>query len=240
MNCAYHIQNAAVVNCNGCSRPLCAGCDHRIKGFPYCEDCIVEGVAILRSSDRNRFTTEQRKKTYPIVALFLSWVCPGLGAGYNGQMVKALVHFGLVAGLFQMAVSSKMAIFIIGFLAMWWFFIPLDAYRSAKLIRAGIRPEEAEDMILERLAGNAKVTGVILVGLGALFFVNNFIDGRAVVKMILPFVLVALGIYVVRDFAVGRRKRSETGSDSYGRPNLPYIDQSERFKDGPPKSSWRN
>lgn len=238
MNCAFHSQNAASVNCNGCGRPLCAGCDHRIKGFPYCEDCIVEGVAILRSSDRVRFSAGQRKKTFPIVALFLSWVCPGLGAGYNGQMVKALVHFGIVAVLFQMAVSTKMAIFIMGFLAMWWFFLPLDAWRSAKMIRLGIRPEEAEDLILERLTGNAKVTALVLVGIGGLFFVTTFLEeGKAVVKTLLPFVLVVLGVYVLRDYAVGRRRSRERAvSASFGEISRPE----DRFKDGPPKSSWRN
>ena len=47
MNCAYHIHNPAVVNCNGCGKPLCPACDHRIKGFPYCQDCIVMGVDLL-------------------------------------------------------------------------------------------------------------------------------------------------------------------------------------------------
>lgn len=241
MNCAYHSQNAAMVNCNGCSRPLCAGCDHRIKGFAYCEDCIVEGVNILRTSDRKQFSSNGRKKTYPAVALLLSWVCPGLGAAYNGQMVKALVHFGIVAGLFQMAVSTGMAMFIIALLGMWWFFLPLDAWRSAKIIRSGASPEEADGLILERITGNAKVSGIILVGIGALFFVNTFLGGKFIVRGVLPFLLILLGLYLVKDYAFGRKNRDVAVPryDSYPAPGS-FMDPSERFKDGPPKSSWRN
>lgn len=237
MNCAYHAQNSAVVNCNGCNRPLCAGCDHRIKGFPYCEDCIVEGVNILRTSDRSRYSAKIRKRTYPVVALFLSWVCPGLGAAYNGQMVKALAHFGIVAGLFQMAVSTKMALFILALIAMWWFFLPLDAWRSAKLIRSGMDQDGSDDLVLERLTGNAKISGVILVAIGGLFFVNTFLGGRFIVKGVLPLLLIFLGLYLLKPYAFGGRVRPETVSDPY---LARYGDPGDRFKDGPPKSSWRN
>lgn len=241
MNCAFHVQNAALVNCNGCSRPLCAGCDHRIKGFPYCEDCIVEGVNILRSTDRQQFAAMDRKRTYPIVAFALSWICPGLGAAYNGQMVKALVHFGIVAGLFQMAVSTGLAIFIIALLGMWWFFLPLDAWRSAKLIRAGIRPEETENLLVERLSSNAKLSGIILAGIGILFFINAILGKTVITKAVLPFLLIFFGLYLMRDYFFSRRGRSSAfgTSDSYPVPTS-FAAANERFKDGPPKNSWRN
>jgi hypothetical protein len=88
MNCAYHNQNAAVVQCNGCGKPLCPGCDHRIKGFPYCQDCIVQGVDLLRQQNRTSYAPFIKKRTSPFIALILSFICPGLGAAYNGQTVK--------------------------------------------------------------------------------------------------------------------------------------------------------
>ena len=45
MSCAYHLTNRAVVQCSRCGRPLCPACDHRIRGFPYCQDCIVTAQA---------------------------------------------------------------------------------------------------------------------------------------------------------------------------------------------------
>ncbi len=90
MNCAYHTRNPAAVQCSQCARPLCTACDHRIRGFPFCQDCIVAGVEMLRYQQTR--TTDQhviRRKTSPFVATLLSFFVPGLGAAYNGQTSKA-------------------------------------------------------------------------------------------------------------------------------------------------------
>ena len=99
MNCAYHMTNRAVVQCSRCTRPLCPACDHRIRGFPYCQDCIVAGVEFLqKQQSKPGAPFVVRRKTSPFVALLLSFICPGLGAAYNGQTSKALVHFTIFAG----------------------------------------------------------------------------------------------------------------------------------------------
>lgn len=231
MNCTFHSQSPAIVSCNGCGRPLCSACDHRIKGFPFCEDCIVEGVDAVRRSGRARGGAAKRR-TYPFVALILSWICPGLGAAYNGQTVKALVHFGIVAGLFQMAVSTGLAIFIIGLLGMWLFFLPLDAWRSARLIRSGELPEEAEDLVLERLAGNAKISAVILVGLGTLFLINTLFGMRPLLRVALPLLLIALGLYLVKDMVFSKKPRNYGGSTPRNDPPRPasFLDSDDPRK----------
>jgi hypothetical protein len=238
MNCSYHSQNPAAVSCNGCGRPLCAACDHRIKGYPYCEDCIVEGVGNLRGSRRNDYSSKLGKQTYPFVALILSWVCPGLGAAYNGQMVKALVHFGIVAGLFQMAVSTGMAMFIIGLLGMWWFFLPLDAWRSAKLLRAGVRPQEAEDVILERLTGNARLSAVLLIGIGSLFLLHSVFGTGGIVRGVLPILLIGFGLYLVKDLAFGRKPTKNEPVPDWETYRDRIVPQNDVKHDK--KSSWRN
>ena len=70
MNCAYHSVNAAVVNCNGCGKPFCPACDHRIKGFPFCQDCIVAGVEMLRNRGNGAsYVPLVKKQTSPFLAL---------------------------------------------------------------------------------------------------------------------------------------------------------------------------
>src|SRR6185436_9248192 len=126
MNCAYHGQNVAVVNCNGCGKPLCPACDHRIKGFPYCQDCIVMGVDLLRNYHQSNYVPLVKANTSPFIAMLLSFICPGLGAAYNGQTVKALIYFAVFVGLIQMAVlTGGTALFVFGFIGMW-FFAALD------------------------------------------------------------------------------------------------------------------
>lgn len=205
MNCAYHSVNTAVVNCNGCGKPLCPACDHRIKGFPFCQDCIVEGVDLLRSRGNSSYAPFVKRQTNPFVATVLSLICPGLGAAYNGQTSKALVYFAVFIGLFQMAVlTGGMSLFVLGFLGMW-LFAALDSWRTAQLIRSGLTPDGAEDIIVQRFSGNPKLWGVVLTVLGALFFLQAFLNVRFF-KAVLPVLLIALGVYLLRDYFFNARK----------------------------------
>lgn len=149
MNCAYHSHNGATVNCNGCGKPLCPACDHRIKGFPYCQDCIVLGVDLLRSHYQSSNSSYVKSQTSPFAALVYRLSVPGLGAAYNGQTYKALIHFAISIGLFQLAILAGMPIFVFGVLGMWLYSM-VDAWKTARLIRSGAKPDLAEDILVQR------------------------------------------------------------------------------------------
>jgi hypothetical protein len=192
MNCAYHSYNAANVNCNGCGKPLCPACDHRIKGFPYCQDCIVEGIELLRNRNQSSYSQYVKSQTSPFIAFILSF-CPGLGAAYNGQTFKALVHFGVSVGMIQLMLQHKMAVFFFGFLGMW-LYSALDAWKTARMIKRGVTPESAENILVQRFSGNLKLWAVLLIALGILFF----IDARFLMRGMLPVLLIGLGVYILR------------------------------------------
>ncbi len=214
MNCAYHGQNIAVVNCNGCGKPLCPSCDHRVKGFPHCQDCIVSGVELLQNFNQAAYAPIIKRQTSPFAATFLSMICPGLGAAYNGQTTKALVYFAVFAGLFQMAVlTGGMPLFVFGFIGMWAF-AALDSYRTASLLRSGVTPNTAEDFIVQQFAGNPKLWGIVLTALGATFFLNAFFNLRGLMRGILPVVLIGFGIYLLRDF-VSKPKEQKPDWNNY-------------------------
>jgi len=200
MNCAYHIHNGATASCNGCGKPLCAACDHRIKGFPYCQDCIVSGIDLLRGQSRSNYAPFVKKQTSPVIATVLSAIVPGLGAAYNGQTTKAVVYFAVFVGLFQMAVlTSGAPMFVLGFIGMW-FFAALDAWRTARAIRSGVTPDAAEDILVSRFAGNPKLWGVILLVLGAAFLLQRAFRLDGIMRAILPVVLIGLGAYILRSY----------------------------------------
>lgn len=193
MNCAYHSYNPANVNCNGCGKPLCPACDHRIKGFPYCQDCIVQGVQLLKNQrDTGSYSNFVGSSTSPFLAFILSF-CPGLGAAYNGQTLKALVHFGATVGLLQLMVQSGMAIFFFAFLGMW-FFSAVDAWKTARMMRNGMVPDGAENLLIHRFSGNLKIWAVVLVVIG----VASFFDVRFLMRGLLPVLLIGLGFYILR------------------------------------------
>lgn len=206
MNCAYHNQSIAAVNCNGCGRPLCTACDHRIKGFPFCQDCIVAGIQLLR--DRQDFSgSGAKRRGSPVIAAVLSLFCPGLGAAYNGQTSKALIYFAVFAGLFQMAIlTAGMPIFVLGFMGMW-LFAALDAFRTARLIRSGVNVDGSEDILVRRFSNNPKAWGIVLTVLGLSFFLQAFLNFRFLMRGVLPILLIGLGIYLLRDYFIKSKEK---------------------------------
>jgi hypothetical protein len=232
MNCAYHSHNVAVVNCNGCGKPLCPACDHRIKGFPFCQDCIVQGVDLLRQHNQSSHVPLLKKQTSPVIATVLSLLCPGLGAAYNGQTVKAIVYFAVFVGLFQMwSLTGGEPVFRWGVIGMW-LFSGLDAWRTAQMIRSGVTPDGAEDILVRRFSGNPKLWGIVLSVLGAMFFLNSFLDFRLLMKRgILPVLLIGLGVYLLRDkvFRFKKKGRNQMVAESGGAPSFVSATAEHQF-----------
>src|SRR5436189_3131136 len=201
MTCNYHQKNAATVQCSQCARPLCLACDHRIRGFPFCQDCIVAGVEMLRyQQSRSSDAHVIRRQTLPFVATFLSFFVPGLGAAYNGQTSKAIVHFAIFASFFQMAViTDGISFFVLGVFGTW-LFAAVDACRTAQLIRAGLAPDAEEDAITRQLYGNPLAWGVTLIVLGTMFLSHTLLGLQFPMRRALPLLLVILGGYILFDY----------------------------------------
>jgi hypothetical protein len=219
MNCAYHLRNPAVVQCSRCMRPLCPACDHRIKGFPHCQDCIVEGVETLRQHSRGGGVPALRRKSSPVVATLLSIIVPGLGAAYNGQTSKAIVHFAIFASFFQMATvtDGSLPFFVLGVVGTW-LFSAVDACRTAQLIRSGLAPDAEEDVIARRLYGNPLAWSVTLLTLGVIFVLHTLFGVRLPVKQFLPVLPLLLGGYMLFDYLRRRSQRELSAYDSQRPP----------------------
>ena len=249
MNCAYHSHNAANVNCNGCGKPLCPACDHRIKGFPYCQDCIVRGVDLLRSHYQNLNSSKVKTQTSPFFALALSFICPGLGAAYNGQTYKALIYFAVAVGLFQMAILTKMPLFMLGVGGMW-LYSAVDAWKTARLIRSGAQPGLAEDLLGQRFSGNPKLWGVLLLFLGGTFLLQTFFDFRHLMRGLLPVFLIGLGLYILRNYMFKSNNDTEfsrradapnfISANSDGNYQSNNFDPNNEFPTQVRAKSWRN
>jgi hypothetical protein len=154
---------------------------------------------MLRQHNQSSYVPFVKKRTSPVIATLLSLVCPGLGAAYNGQTVKALVYFGVFVGLFQMAVLTGTPIFFFGFIGMW-FFSALDSWRTAQMIRSGVTPDVAEDILVKRFSGNPKMWGIVLSVLGAAFLLQSVLNLRFLMRGLLPIALIGLGVYLLRGY----------------------------------------
>jgi hypothetical protein len=175
------------------------------------------------------------RNSSPFVATLLSFV-PGLGAAYNGQTAKAIVHFAIFASFFQMAVLTQgLQFFVLGVLGTW-LFAAVDACRTAQLIRAGLSPETEEDVIARRLYGNPLAWGITLIVIGTLFLLHTLLDVQLPVRRLLPIALVALGAYMLFDYVRRRRTSSRIIRFESRRPPPSVVVssaiESPRFKTG--------
>jgi hypothetical protein len=128
MNCATHPDREATGYCRNCGKALCPDCIHNVRGVLYCEGCLAGLV-----SHPPPITHVEAPN--PALAATLGFI-PGLGAVYNGEYVKGLVHIAIFAGIIAILNSptsdSLQAFFGIG-LACFYFYMPIEAYRTAKL-----------------------------------------------------------------------------------------------------------
>jgi len=199
MYCSYHASNVARVVCTNCERALCTYCDHRIKGHPYCQDCIVHGIENLSSFRSSRRQSKRRSRLAALCALI-----PGMGAIYNGQNFKALVHFVSIVGLFKLSgIRLLEAPFVLAG-AIFYLYSIVDAYRTGNRIAAGENPKADEERL--KRAFRERATGVgllfLIVGIGLLIYIVKPFSIELI--RLLPVALVLLGGYLI----VAHLKRS--------------------------------
>ncbi len=164
---------------------------------------------------------------------FLSFFVPGLGAAYNGQTSKAIVHFAIFASFFQMAVvTDGLTFFVLG-VGGTWLFAAVDACRTAQLMRAGLAPDAEEDAIARQLYGNPIAWGVTLVALGSIFLAHTLLGVQFPVRRTLPVALVILGAYMLFDYLKRHRRREEMRAFDTNNPPPSVVAswpaKSERF-----------
>ena len=170
----------------------------------------MAGVELLRNQQTRTSDSQViRRKTSPVIATFLSFFVPGLGAAYNGQTSKAIVHFAIFASFFQMAVVTDGVTFFVLGVAGTWLFAAVDACRTAQLMRAGLAPDAEEDAIARQLYGNPIAWGVTLVVLGSIFLGHTLFGLQFPVRRTLPVALVILGAYMLFDYLRRRHRREE-------------------------------
>jgi hypothetical protein len=171
---------------------------------------------MLRQQARSSNVPVVRRNSSPLLATLLSFIVPGLGAAYNGQTSKAIVHFAIFASFFQMAiVTDGVPFFVLGFVATWCF-SAIDACRTAQMLRSGLAPGTEEDVIARRLYGNPFAWSVTLLVLGTIFLLHTLFGIRLPIEKVLPILLVVLGAYMLIDFLRRRQKRV--------RDSLPVFD----------------
>jgi hypothetical protein len=173
---------------------------------------------MLRQHSRADALPVVGRNSSPVAATLLSLIVPGLGAAYNGQTSKAVVHFAIFASFFQMAtVTEGLTFFVLGVVGTW-LFAAVDAGRTAQLLRDGLAPDAAEDVIARRLYGNPLAWSVTLIAIGTIFLLHTLLGIKLPVRQVLPVLLVVLGLYMLADYVHRRLRRDASRFDAQRPP----------------------
>lgn len=216
MKCAVHSDVDAVGYCRNCGKAMCSTCVRPVRDVLYCEDCLATimgipgaipaaapGTEVPAPGTLPRAPVAGRSMSSPVGAFFLGLV-PGLGAVYNGEYNKALIHIvvfaAMIVGL-NSDIGDNAEVVLSLLLAGFILYMAMDAMRVARGRNLG---ETTVDP-LESWSKSRPVGPIILIGLGVLFLLNNFNwfpfyrIGR-----LWPLILIGVGILMFRNRLGGR------------------------------------
>jgi len=148
MNCANHPERERTAFCQNCGKPLCQECTRTIGSAVYCEPCLASKISAAAPPPPSGAYTDPGQNyaasgaipippppgsPNPGLAALLGFI-PGVGAMYNGQYAKGIVHLVIFAVLASL--SDDHGIFGI-FVAGWVFYQIFEAYQTAVARRDG-------------------------------------------------------------------------------------------------------
>ncbi|HMV85324.1 MAG TPA: DUF5668 domain-containing protein [Blastocatellia bacterium] len=152
----------------------------------------------------NGQTPRPREEKSPVVAVLLGLI-PGLGAAYNGQPVKALVHFVLTAGFWTLADVFHSSLEVTCALASLAFYVYslYDAFRSAQRQRIGADLPAEDEQLRQFLRARVNLWGGLLIGIGVLTTLHILFPVQT--HRFWPLMLVAAGLYLLSEFRRGKQ-----------------------------------
>jgi hypothetical protein len=212
MNCVNHPDLAAVAFCRSCGKGLCEACRRLAQGTVYCEEhAPAETASSPYTAPAPPPPVAADNGASPGLA-FLLGLIPGVGAIYNGQYVKGLIHV-VILGILISIVSSDQgaggleALFgmLIG---VWVFYMAFEAYHTAKKRQMGQTVDEFSSLVaLHGQPSTFPVAPAVLIAVGLLFLLNNLDIVRfSQIIRYWPIALIALGVYMLYE----RLSSSET------------------------------
>lgn len=153
MNCANHPDRERAAFCQNCGKPVCTECVRNIGSSVYCEPCMTARVAgpppggypypgypYPGSPQGGPYgygpvgSPAAPGEPSPGLAALLGCI-PGVGAMYNGQYAKGIVHLMVFALLVSLAsdFNDIFGIFVFG----WMCYMAVEAYHTARARRDG-------------------------------------------------------------------------------------------------------
>jgi Domain of unknown function (DUF5668)/B-box zinc finger len=214
MKCAVHPEVDAAGYCRNCGKPMCPACVRPVRDVLYCEECLAQVMGIPGPQAADPGVAQEAPDAQgavppapiarrpgsasPVLAFILGFI-PGLGAVYNGEYNKAIVHI-VVFGALILGITGAFGEGMTGFwvfgLVAFIFYMAIDALRTAKVRQTG---EALKDPI-EAWSARQPMGPIILIAVGLLILLKNFgfFERFRIGEIFWPLVLIGVGFLMLR------------------------------------------
>ena len=235
MQCPTCVETTVTAFCRHCGKGVCGQCAVAVEGVPHCAECATElakeapgeaqsappAVPAPRPRPRPSFRPPA-DAPHPVLSGVLGFV-PGLGAVYNGQYVKGLIHVILFGLLMTIAtnVTRGLEPLFVPLIAVFYLYMPIEAVRTAQALRRGERVDELSGVVgvLFRDTARSPAAGVAVIAAGVVLLLFSL--GVFELRQVMPYwpiLLIGLGVYWLYTAV---RPRDETPVESPAPDGLP-------------------
>jgi len=195
--------------CRACGKALDAASVHTTHGTIYCAEHVPSEPQPAAGTADSPYASPYTASTPPPVphsdaspgVAFVLGLIPGVGAIYNGQYAKGLIHVFILGMLFTIVSSNDVGGFepLFGVLIPgFWAYMAFEAYHTAKLRHLGQPVDEFSSLVPSHGGSRFPVAPILLIGLGVVFLLNNLeiFELRRMLRF-WPVMLIALGLYML-------------------------------------------
>ena len=180
MNCANHPDAIATAYCRSCGKALCQSCQRPVQGTVFCEEhagAAQGSGAAAYSPYTTPYTAEPASLSASPGLAFLLGIIPGVGAIYNGQYAKGLIHVIVLGTLISIISSGAANGFepVFGLLiGLWFFYMAFEAMHTANKRLRGEPVDEFSSLIPARAHSASVPLGpILMILIGVSFLLNN-------------------------------------------------------------------
>lgn len=215
MNCIHHPDTPAAAFCRTCGKALCPACERPAEGTVYCAEHVpIPAPPPPGAPGYSPYTAPYAAPlgtpppphaldsgSSPGLA-FLLGLIPGVGAIYNGQYVKGLVHVVILGVLISIVSSDASSGFepLFGMMiGVWVFYMAFEAYHTARKRQLGQTVDEFSSIVpVHGQPSRFPVGPIVLIAVGLLFLLNTMeIIRFSQLIRYWPVALIALGAYLL-------------------------------------------
>lgn len=196
----------AISYCRSCGKQLAPDEQKLVQGVVYCTEHVPATSAADSPWTAAPPAAAMGSSASPGLAFILGLI-PGVGAIYNGQYAKGLLHVVIFGTLLSIASSHETRdmtpIFVILSIA-WVPYMAFEAYHTAQRKLTGGAVDEFSSLFPIKNNSGLPVGPVLLMVFGVLFLLNNFdIFHFYQLAKFWPVALIAMGAYMLFERSQG-------------------------------------